>query len=170
MSLFQIKRVNAVTADPVDPDFSINAGEQRVRGVEVEGEWNVTDWWQLNAGYAYLDGKVTRSNDGIVGKRIGDLPEHSFTARANVTIPGTPLTLRGGINHITSRALVNGSDVTLPAYTLADIGVGVDLKPVRIDATLSNLFDERYFTASGNGFAVYPGEPRTFSVRLSVGF
>lgn len=170
VSLFQIKRVNAVTADPVDPDFSINAGEQRVRGVEVEGEWNVIDWWQLNAGYAYLDGKVTRSNDGIVGKRIGDLPEHSFTARTNVTIPGTPLTLRGGINHITNRVLVDGSNVVLPAYTLADIGVGVDLKPVRIDATLSNLFDERYFTASGNGFAVYPGEPRTFSVRLSVGF
>lgn len=170
ISLFQIKRVNAVTADPVDPDFSINAGEQRVRGVEVEGEWQVTDWWQLNAGYAYLDGKVTRSNDGIVGKRIGDLPEHSFTARTNVTIPGTPITLRGGINHITNRALVDGSDVRLPAYTLADIGVGVDLKPLRIDATLSNLFDERYFTASGNGFAVYPGEPRTFSVRLSVGF
>ena len=170
VSLFQIKRVNAVTADPVDPDFSINAGEQRVRGVEVEGEWQVTDWWQLNAGYAYLDGKVTRSNDGIVGKRIGDLPEHSFTARTNVTIPGTPLTLRGGINHITNRVLVDGSDVVLPAYTLADIGVGVDLKPVRIDATVSNLFDERYFTASGNGFAVYPGEPRTFSVRLSVGF
>ncbi len=170
VSLFQIKRVNAVTADPVDPDFSINAGEQRVRGVEVEGEWNVTDWWQLNAGYAWLDGKVTRSNDGIVGKRIGDLPEHSFTARTNVTIPGTPVTLRGGINHITNRVLVDGSDVILPAYTLADIGVGVDLKPVRIDVTLSNLFDERYFTASGNGFAVYPGEPRTVSVRLNVGF
>lgn len=170
ISLFQIKRVNAVTADPVDPDFSINAGEQRVRGVEVEGEWNVAAWWQLNAGYAYLDGKVTRSNDGIVGKRIGDLPEHSFTARTDVAIPGTPVTLRGGINHITNRVLVDGSDVILPSYTLADIGIGVDLKPVRVDATLSNLFDERYFTASGNGFAVYPGEPRTFSVRLSVGF
>ncbi|WP_374411227.1 TonB-dependent receptor [Novosphingobium colocasiae] len=170
VSLFQIKRVNAVTADPVDPDFSINAGEQRVRGVEVEGEWNVTDWWQLNAGYAYLDGKVTRSNDGIVGKRIGDLPEHSFTARTEVTVPGTPLALRGGVNHITNRVLVDGSDVILPSYTLADIGIGVDLNPVRIDATLSNLFDERYFTASGNAFAVYPGEPRTFSVRFGVGF
>ena len=93
-----------------------------------------------------------------------------MTARSNVTIPGTPVTLRGGINHITNRVLVDGSDVILPSYTLADIGVGVDLKPVRIDATLSNLFDERTFTASGNGFAVYPGEPRTFSVRLSVGF
>lgn len=170
LAAFQIKRVNAVTADPVDPDFSINAGEQRVRGIEAEGEWQPLEWWTLTGGYALMDGKVTRSNDGIAGKRIGDLPRHSFTARTSMTVPGTPLTLRGGVNHVTARALVDGSDVTLPAYTLADIGMGLALKPFRIDATLSNLFDERYFTASGNGFAVYPGDPRTFSVRVSVGF
>lgn len=169
-SVFQIKRVNAVTADPVDPDFSVNAGEQRVRGIEFEGEWQPLEWWELSAGYALMDGKVTRSNDGTAGKRIGDLPRHSFTARTSVAVPGTPLTVRGGANHVTSRALVDGSDTTLPAYTLADIGLGLALKPFRIDATLSNLFDERYFTASGNGFAVYPGDPRTFSVRVSVGF
>ena len=170
LSVFQIKRVGAVTADPVDPDFSVNAGEQRVRGVEIEGEWQPREWWSLGGGYALMDGEVTRSNDGIAGKRIGDLPRHSLTARTSVMLPGTPLTLRGGVNHVTGRALVDGSDTTLPAYTLADIGVGLALKAFRIDATLSNLFDERYFTASGNGFAVYPGDPRTFSVRMSVGF
>ncbi len=170
LAVFQTKRVNAVTADPVDPDFSVNAGEQRVKGMEIEGEWQPLEWWELSAGYALMDGKVTRSNDGIAGKRIADLPRHSLTARTSVALPGTPITLRGGVNHVTSRALVDGSDVTLPAYTLANIGVGLALKPFRIDATLSNLFDERYFTASGNAFAVYPGDPRTFSVRVSVGF
>ena len=91
-------------------------------------------------------------------------------ARTEVAIPGTPVTLRGGLNHITNRALTDGSDVLVPAYTLANIGLGLDLKPVRIDATLSNLFDTRYFTASGNAFAVYPGDPRTFSVRFNLGF
>jgi iron complex outermembrane receptor protein len=170
ISAFQIKHVNAVTADPTDPDFSINAGEQRVRGIEAEGEWQPLDWWTLTGGYALMDGKVTHNNDGIAGKRIGDLPRHSFTARISVAVPGTPLTLRGGLNHVTARALVDGSDAALPAYALADIGVGLVLKPFRIDATLSNLLDERYFTASGNGFAVYPGDPRTFGVRVSVGF
>lgn len=170
VSLFEIKRVNAATSDPVDPDFLVNAGEQRVRGVEIEGEWAPTAWWRLSAGYAYLDGVVARSNDGIEGGRIADLPEHAVTARTEIAIPGTPISLRGGLYHASSRALVNGSAVTLPAYTLADVGIGVDLAPVRIDATLSNLFDARYFTASGNAFAVYPGDPRMLSIRAAVAF
>lgn len=170
VSLFRIKRVNAVTADPVDPDYSINGGEQRVNGFEAEGELQVSAGWQISAGYAYLDGKVTRSNDGIAGLRIGDLPRHSFTARTELEVPGTPLMLRAGVHHITDRVLVDGSAVVLPAYTLAELGLGLELKPLRIDATLRNLFDQRYFTASGNGFAVYPGDPRTFTLRASLGF
>jgi iron complex outermembrane recepter protein len=170
ISAFEIKRTNALTTDPLNPDFSINVGEQRVRGVEVEGSWQPTDWWTLTAGYAYLDSEITRSNDGDQGLRIGDVPKHSFTARTELDIPGTPLTLRGGVNHVSNRLLVNGSGTVLPSYTLADIGAGYRTGIFRMDLTLGNIFDARYFTASGNSFAVYPGDPRTVSLRLGVNF
>lgn len=35
---------------------------------------------------------------------------------------------------------------------------------------LGNVFDERYFTASGNAFAVYAGDLLTLSVRVAVSF
>ncbi|HZF45069.1 MAG TPA: TonB-dependent siderophore receptor, partial [Sphingomonadaceae bacterium] len=107
VSAFQIQRVNALTTDPLNPDFSINVGKQRVRGVEVEGEWQPLPWWTVNAGYAYLDGEIVKSNDGDQGKRIGDVPEHSITLHTNLTVPGTQLTLRGGLNHVSGRVLVN---------------------------------------------------------------
>ena len=163
ISAFQIQRVNTLTTDPLNPDFSINVGKQRVRGVEVEGEWQPLPWWTVNAGYAYLDGEIVKSNDG-------DLPEHSVTLHTNVTVPGTQLTLRGGLNHLSSRVLVNGSDVELPAYTLVDLGAGYDFGVFRADLILRNVLDERYFTASGNAFAVMPGDPRTVSLRLGVNF
>lgn len=141
-----------------------------MRGIELEGEWQPVRWWSLHASYAYLDGKILKSNDGDQGKRIGDVPEHSFTLHSDLAIPGTMLTLRGGLNRVSNRALVNGSDVVLPAYTLVDIGAGYELRPFRLDLTLRNLFDERYFTASGNSFAVLPGDPRTVSLRLGVNF
>ncbi|MCC6925533.1 TonB-dependent receptor [Novosphingobium sp.] len=170
VSAFEIKRSNALTTDPSNPDFSINVGEQRVRGIEAEGVWQATDWWTLRLGYAWLDSKITKSNDGDQGLRIGDVPRHSFNASTEVQVPGTQLSLRGGVNHVSNRLLVNGSSTVLPAYTLASIGAGYRIGRFSIDAALNNLFDERYFTASGNSFAVYPGDPRTFSLRLGVNF
>lgn len=170
VSAFEIKRSNALTTDPSNSDFSINVGEQRVRGIEAEGVWQATDWWTLRLGYAWLDSKITKSNDGDQGLRIGDVPRHSFNASTEVQVPGTQLSLRGGVNHVSNRLLVNGSSTVLPAYTLASIGAGYRIGRFSIDTALNNLFDERYFTASGNSFAVYPGDPRTLSLRLGVNF
>lgn len=170
LAAFRIKRVNALTVDLDNPDFSVNLGAQRVQGVELEGEWQPAPWWTLSAGYALLDSKITRSNDGDEGLRLGDVPRHTITARTAVAVPGTPLTLRAAANHVGGRLLVNGSSVNLPAYTIADLGAGLRAGRFTIDATVSNLFDKRYYTASGNGFAVNPGDPRTFSIRVGVGF
>lgn len=171
IAAFQIERVNALTTDLANPDFSINVGEQRIQGVEVEGDWQPMPWWSLSAGYAYLKSKITKSNDGDQGRRIGDVPAHTVTARTAITVPGTALTLRGGVNHVSNRLLVNGSNVRLSGYTIADIGAGYRFDSrVTLDATVSNLFDKGYYTASGNSFAVIPGDPRTVSLRLGVGF
>lgn len=170
ISLFEIKRSNALTTDPANPDFSINVGEQRVRGVEVEASVQPTENWTLRAGYAYLDSRMTKSNDGDQGLRLGDVPKNSVTAGTDIVVPGTGVTLRGGFNHVSNRLLTNGSAVILPSYTLANLGAGTRLGALAIDLAINNLFDERYFTASGNAFAVYPGDPRTISLRVGVNF
>lgn len=170
VSAFEIKRSNALTTDPANPDFSINIGEQRVRGVELEGSIQMADWWTLRAGYAYLDSKITKSNDGDQGLRLGDVPKHSFNAGTEIVIPETGVSVRGGLNHVSNRLLTNGSAVILPSYTLANLGAGAKLGVFTVDLAVNNLFDERYFTASGNAFAVYPGDPRTVSLRVGVNF
>jgi len=170
ISVFEIKRSNALTTDPTNPDFSINVGEQRVRGVEFEGSFQPTEWWTLRAGYAYLDSKITKSNDGDQGLRLGDVPKHSFAAGTEIVLPGTDVILRGGLNHVSNRLLTNGSAVVLPSYTLANLGAGTRVGALSVDLAVNNLLDERYFTASGNVFAVYPGDPRTISLRVGVNF
>ncbi|HPU14812.1 MAG TPA: TonB-dependent siderophore receptor, partial [Polymorphobacter sp.] len=170
IAVFQIQRTDALTTDPANPDFSINAGEQRVRGFEIEGEWLPRPWWSVTAGYAYLDSQVTRSNDGDQGARIGDVPASTITARTAVTIPDTQLTLRGGVYYTSDRLLVTGSAVELPGYTLVDIGARYQFSRFTLDLTVSNLLDVDYHTASGNQFAVMPGDPRSFSLRFGVAF
>jgi iron complex outermembrane receptor protein len=167
LSVFQIKRINALTTDPNDPDFVLNVGEQRVRGVELQGDWQLTRDWNVAAGYARLLSKITRSNDGDEGLRLGDVPKNGATLRTAYSIPQHALTLRAGLAHASSRLLTNGSSVVLPSYTLLDAGASIKVKSVDLDLTLANLADQRYFTASGNSFAVIPGDPR--SVQLRVG-
>ena len=157
----------ALTTDPLNPDFSINAGEQRVRGAELEGEWQVLPHLRLTAGYARLHGRITRSNDGDEGGRLGDVPGHSLSARATWH-PVSRLTLHAGVSHISERALVNGSGVDLPAVTLLDAGVGYRAARFDLDLFAANLADERYFTASGNAFAVMPGDPRSLMLRVGT--
>lgn len=170
LAAFQVRRKDVITVDPNDADFSVQSGEQRVRGIEAEGEIDLARGWSLAGGYAWMRGKVTRSNDGDEGAELGDTPRHTATARTAYALPGTGFTLRAGVSAVSSRRLVNGSDVVLPRYALLDLGVGCRIGKLDLNLTANNATDKRYFTATGNSFAVYPGDPRQISLRAAYAF
>jgi iron complex outermembrane receptor protein len=60
VSLFEIFRTNTVTPDPNHPGFDTQLGEARSRGVEADFNWQVTDEWNFQAGYAFLDARITK--------------------------------------------------------------------------------------------------------------
>ncbi|HXC58184.1 MAG TPA: TonB-dependent receptor [Steroidobacteraceae bacterium] len=168
LSAFQLKRVDALTTDAQNPDYSLNVGAQRVHGIELQGDWHASPLWTVSGGYALLQSKITRSNDGDQGRRLGDVPKHSATLRTAYEIPQHALTLRAGLSHVSDRPLTNGSSTRLPGYTLLDAGASIKIKTVDVDLTLANLADRRYFTASGNAFAVIPGDPRSAQLKLGT--
>lgn len=168
LSAFQIERIDALTGDPAHPGFSLNAGAQRVRGVELQGDWRISPLWTVSGGYALLQSKITHSNDGDEGSHPGDVPKHSAALRTAYEIPQHALTLRAALSHVSDRLLTSGSSIRLRGYTLFDTGVSLKVSTVDVDITLNNLTDEHYFTASGNAFAVIPGDPRNVQVRLGT--
>ena len=169
-SLFQIRRSNMLTPDSVDPDFSIQTGEVRVRGLEVEGNLQLTRQLFVQGGFARLHSEITRSNDGTQGAVLGDTPRNQASLFARYAFPAAHMEFRGGANYVGERTLVTGSSVNLPDYWVAAVGATYTLGATRVDLALNNLFDKTYFTASGNAFAVYPGDPRQVSVRLARQF
>lgn len=170
VALFQIRRTDALTTDPQNPDFQIQTGEQRVRGLELEGEWRFAPGWRLQGGLAWMKGEVTRSNDGDVGAELADTPRHSATLNLAWSVPGTAWELRAGANHVGSRLLTTGSTVRLPSYALLDLAAHWQQGPWSADLTLNNALDKRYFTATGNAFGVYPGDPRQIGLRVARSF
>jgi iron complex outermembrane receptor protein len=166
IALFRIERLNALTSDPIDPDFSVNSGEQRVNGIELEGRWQMSPTLALQAGYAYMDGEVTVSNDGDVGAELGDLANHQLNLSAQYQLDEQwSAYLRG--NYSSSRPLLTGSGWTLDGYSLLGAGVRYQAGQWSAQLALNNLLDQGYYTASGNGFVVYPGEPRQASLQLN---
>jgi TonB-dependent siderophore receptor len=168
VSLFQVRRRDVLTADPIDDTYSVQQGEHRARGIEIEGTAQPLEGLLLQGGYAYVDAEVTRSNDGDEG-RLEDTAEHQANATVRYELPGLPLALWAGVNYVGDRPLVNDG-LLLDSYFVADVGASYTLGKIRFDLAVSNLADERYFVASGNVFAVYPGEPRQASFRVTYDF
>ncbi|WP_439817461.1 TonB-dependent receptor [Zavarzinia sp. CC-PAN008] len=180
LSAFRLHRDNVAVPDP-DPanalnGFKVQDGQHRVQGFELEGEWSpLPDWW-LQLGYAYQDGTITESTDAaMIGRRIGETPEHRLTLATRASFDW--LDLRAALNYVGDRRILDGSAVTLPDYVTVDIGAGAEFGALRLDAVLSNLFDEVYYY-SDNAFVyailtddrVLPGEPRAFSLRATYRF
>lgn len=166
LALFRIERLNALTADPLDSDFSVNSGEQRVDGVEMEGRWQLSASVQLHAGYAYMDGEITESNDGDRGATLGDLARHRVNLSANWQY-NDDWSAFVRANYSSERPLVTGSSWQLDAYRLIGTGLRYQQSNWSAQLAVNNLLDELYYTASGNGFVVYPGEPQQVSLQLT---
>jgi iron complex outermembrane receptor protein len=180
-SLFQVRRRDVLTADPdpLNAGFSVQTGELRARGIELELTAHPFEGVTLQAGYAYLDADVTESNDGDEGGRLEDVADHQANFYVRYELSALPLSLWAGLNYVGARALVNQltdpADPLFPtpildSYVAADVGGSYTLGRMRFDLAISNLADERYFVASGNAFAVYPGEPRQASFRVTYDF
>lgn len=77
LAFYQIQKQNVLTADPEDSRFSIQTGEQRSRGIELDLAGEISRGWNVIATYAYTDAIVTKDNQIPVGDRIFGVPQHS---------------------------------------------------------------------------------------------
>lgn len=164
-AVFNIVFANATTADPIDPNFSIQVGEQTSTGVELEGQWSASRRLYVTAGVAAINARVTGSNDGDEGSRLPNVPRVQANVWGRFEVdPRIFASL--GFNVVGRRfgSLNNGYE--LPRYGTVDASVSWQASPrTAVELFAQNVFDRTYFTGNGNN-VVYPGEPRTIYVRL----
>ncbi|MDB5867122.1 MAG: TonB-dependent siderophore receptor, partial [Betaproteobacteria bacterium] len=165
-SLFRLVRTNVKAANPAAPTVLIPIGEQRTDGLELAFTGQLPRGWQVYAGYAYLDSRVTRSvavdaGQPVEGKRATLTPEHS----ANLWLAkalGGGFGAGGGFNYVDDRAANPGNTVELPAYVTFDAAAWYRTRSYDLQLNLYNLFDREYIV-SGHGSSAnlnLPGAPR----------
>jgi predicted porin len=180
-SWFQIERTNVVTTDPNHIGYSINNGNVRARGVELESKWTMNRNLFTQAGYAFIDSEVIKSNSGHLGFQVADMPRNRADFFVGYDMPRLPLQLRAGFNYVGDRAFADTANVTvgpsllantirLPEYATLDLGATYTFGHARIDANLGNIANKTYYLRDFNNFSVISGEPRQFDARITYQF
>ena len=168
-SLFKLERTNIKSVDPTTNTL-VPLGVQRTNGLELTFAGEIAPSWQVWAGYAFLDGKMTSSpafeaGQPVQGKHSTLTPRHSANLWVTKAL-GNGFGLGGGLNYVGARFANPGNTVTLPGYTTFDAMAYYRQGPWDVQLKLNNLFDRRYIVA-GHGSSAnlnLPGAPRSAQV------
>jgi len=169
LTLYQITRTNVLTEDPVNPNFSVQTGEQRSRGVELTATGEILPGWNLVAGYAYTDAQITADNTLTVGNRLNNVPEHAASLWTTYELQSGALQGLGfglGVFYVGERQGDLDNSFQVPGYTRTDASIFYRRENFRVGLNLENLFDITYFEATASPLRVFYGAP--FTVRGTV--
>ncbi len=182
-AVFQLTKDKNLTADPSDSAFSVQGGEIRSRGLELEAKAALTSNINLTAAYSYTDAEYT--DDTLYkGKRPVEVPRNMASLWADYTFHETALsglTLGAGARYVgdTSSFYTVGDNVNgtfnVGSYTLVDATVKYDLARVgmpgsSVGVKVNNLFNREYVSSCYRDYACYWGADRQVVATASFSF
>ena len=169
LAVFDLKRANMLTTDPLDPTRQVLTGQQRSRGVEVDVDGTLAPGWKLMATYTWLDAVVKSDTSLPVGDALSNVPRHHASAWTNYTWQG--FGVGGGVYYVGAREANLPNTYRLPGYVRTDISAFYRHGAWRTQLNIDNLFDRRYVTggsASTFNYTLAPGQP--LSARLTLAY
>ncbi|WHQ70562.1 TonB-dependent siderophore receptor [Methylorubrum extorquens] len=165
-AVFDIRRTNVLTVDPVDPNFSVAAGEVRSRGFDLTVAGYLAPGWRVFGTYTHADAAVSRDNSLPIGTRIANIPADSLALQSVYEFQRPDLRglgLGGGVTYVSQRVAGTAlSTFRLPEYTVFNLISYYWIAPeVRVYLNVDNLFDTTYYDRAFQNRYATPGTPRT---------
>ncbi|MEM9809791.1 MAG: TonB-dependent siderophore receptor [Pseudomonadota bacterium] len=171
---FQIVRENVPSPDPTSFITSIQTGEQKSVGAEMDLVWEPSPQMSVLMTMAYTDAEVTEDTVLENGQSLPRVPEYSGRLAARYRFGGAleGFGIGGGVT------FASEADITLPnsfdsdAYAVLDAQASYESGGYRIGFTIQNLADTEYFLPYQyfNQAVVRPGAPRSAFITLSARF
>jgi iron complex outermembrane receptor protein len=165
VAAFDLQQENVLTSDPAHPGFSIQTGQVRSRGVELEGHASLAEGLDLVLAYTFLHQRVTRSNDDDLNRRVAGMPTHTAAAWIDYTFRRgilKGLGLGAGARYLGPTAGDFTNTFEVPSYTLVDAAVRYDLgelhpilKGGQAAINVSNLLDKHYVASCTGAFCAF---------------
>ncbi len=178
LAAFDLTQTNRTTADPTHTGYSIQTGEVRIRGLEVEAVASLGDGLALAGSYTLLDSEVTQSNDGNLGRQLAALPRNMASLWLRQTWQDGALAglmLGAGVRYVGRSYGDNMNTFSVQAHTLVDFALRLDMERVApalrgfsLSLNATNLFDTRYVSSCTTTTTCYWGNGR--NVQLALGY
>ncbi|KAJ9434179.1 iron complex outermembrane recepter protein [Candidatus Pantoea symbiotica] len=177
-AVYQLTKTKNLTADPDTvnhPFASIQSGEIRSRGVELEAKAALNANINMTASYTYTDAEYTEDTN-LKGKTPNQVPKHMASLWGDYTFHETALsgvTLGAGVRYVgESKGIYSANDPAnenqnfdVAGYTTVDAALKYDLARFgmpgsSIGVNVNNLFDREYVASCYRDYACYWGAER----------
>jgi catecholate siderophore receptor len=171
---FDTEMTNARITDPLNPALQALAGDLSIQGIELGATGNITENWELQAGYTYLD----FDSNGLVAPHVKGTVPNTAHNQANVWSVydfDSGWKVGAGATYLGERPGDAGDTAHIPSYVVFDAMLSY---PINDNITLQlngyNLFDTTYYL---NAYYtrpvenhVVPGAGRTLALTAVVDF
>jgi TonB-dependent siderophore receptor len=148
---FQINQRNAAEYDTTvgAVDYYKAVGEVTNKGVELSALGQITQNWQVNAAYSYLNPRVTKDTDtAILGQTQLFLPKQTASLFTTYTVSDgvlRGLSFGGGPRYVGSeRTAYDNSTRDIAGYVVIDTTVSYSINKWTVQLNGHNIFDRHY--------------------------
>lgn len=174
LAAYHLTKSNITTSDPNDPDFSIQVGEQRSQGIELDITGEILPGWNAIVSYAYTDAETTEDTTIPVGNRLVGVPENQASLWTTYEIQTGDLKGLGfgiGLFYVGERAGDLDNSFELADYLRTDAAIYYRRDRFNAAINIRNLFDTDYIRASdGGSLFIQRGAPFTIIGSVSWEF
>ncbi|EJG0604152.1 ferrichrome porin FhuA [Cronobacter sakazakii] len=182
-AVYQLTKDKNLTADPANNSFSVQGGEIRSRGIELEAKAAVSANVNVTASYSFTDAKYTHDTL-FEDKRPAEVPRNMASLWADYTFHDTALsglTVGAGGRYVgnTVSYYAYGDKQNQPfnvaSYTVADAMMKYDLARLGLPGSsvalnVNNLFDREYVSSCYKDYACYWGAERQVTATATFRF
>ncbi|MCU8086904.1 TonB-dependent siderophore receptor [Shewanella sp. SM21] len=181
LAVFDAKKSNILTSDPVNVGFSATLGEAKSTGLELDIAADLTESLQGRLSYAYLNTRTANDTLNLdfgvqipAGSPLVNVPKQTASILLKQDLNDFSIDGHLGLSwrYIDSR-LGDSAEPSfqLPSYQLLGVFMNTHLSDnLSLGVNLDNLLDEHYIASSYSALWAVPGEPRSIKVSVSYEF
>jgi len=177
LSVFQLTKNKNLSTDPAHLYYSVQNGEIRSRGIEIETKASLTENVDVIGSYSYTDAEYTKDTL-YQGNRPSEIPKNMAALWGNYTFHETALsglTLGIGEQYIGSTEGDSANSFKVKSYSIWNAAIQYDLAKFNlpgsnIGVSVNNLFDKEYVATCYATTACYYGAERQITATATFKF